>query len=651
MGASRPRIPLEHPLRKHASTPGLGGWRSIRVKVRMQERTQGFGLVRPGALGLALLQGTCAAIHAVCPFLYVRWLDYMIGVDRLWSGDANALRWMVPLICLNLLYLALENPTTEFVWRWQLSLEGSALRLLWRSVCSGSAGMPLKQNFSPSPSTVTLCLSLMPAAASPAGLPSDKPALCLLSHSTKCVHLCPPSQMEAIILHSGRLASAGRRCVNSAPVILIASSMLLVANPLVGALIVVPAVLLDLLVILPLRWLLGKMDRAVNGAKRDLTVCLDRRIRFDRTIKLCGREEEEATQLDVLLKQRTSQARRLLRGCAWPGLQALLAGCQQLVVAVGAPFLLLWMRTTQDMDLVDVWLISLYGNHVEVFATNLANVFRSGPDLSALAADLVEQASKDIFKPTTTNFQASEENSLACVNQGTYLPILPSVTLSVRRGVVTAIYGPSGSGKSTLLDLLIGYKPWGSGSTTYSAEYGGGSLWQRRRFFASVPALDVAAVWPRTLRFNLLYEADGLLDGNTVRGPAERPGKDRDIVDVLWLLDWRAGAAGRGGAAGVTGDGCAAGDAAPPAAPESPGASAALGRESLLSALDQVLDPTTLSSGERQRLLLARALLSGKPVLFMDEGTSALPPPVQRAVWAEIRRRFLTVVVVSHQWG
>ena len=155
----------------------------------------------------------------------------------------------------------------------------------------------------------------------------------------------------------------------------------------------------------------------------------------------------------------------------------------------------------------------------------------------------------------------------------------------------------------------MGYRKLTSGSLTWHDDVVNAS--EKGAYVCTIPAQDHAAVWKETLRYNILYDAGGFgRDASVV--------SEADMLSILSTLKWSDH-----------------GDSS---------------RDALLACLDNEIDPTRLSSGEKQRLLLARALLSGKDTLFMDEGMSALPPDVDAIVWPQLRERFRTIVLVSHQW-
>jgi ABC-type multidrug transport system fused ATPase/permease subunit len=58
---------------------------------------------------------------------------------------------------------------------------------------------------------------------------------------------------------------------------------------------------------------------------------------------------------------------------------------------------------------------------------------------------------------------------------------------------------------------------------------------------------------------------------------------------------------------------------------------------------------TNFSGGQKQRLLLCRALLSNRPILILDDATSALDYKSDLAVRENIARRNLTLLMVSQR--
>ncbi|MFE1408177.1 ATP-binding cassette domain-containing protein [Streptomyces sp. NPDC058770] len=171
-------------------------------------------------------------------------------------------------------------------------------------------------------------------------------------------------------------------------------------------------------------------------------------------------------------------------------------------------------------------------------------------------------------------------------------PVLGPLDLAVVPNAVTAVTGPSGSGKTTLLRLLSrGTDPDDGTISLGGTPYRDLPLASMARRVATVP--QSPGVLPRSIRENLLL--------------ARPHATDEELR-------------------------------------------AALAAAALPVPLDAPAAP--LSGGERQRLALARALLTGAPVLVLDEPTSALDPDTARTVMNTLLSLpARTVVLATHDHG
>ena len=183
-------------------------------------------------------------------------------------------------------------------------------------------------------------------------------------------------------------------------------------------------------------------------------------------------------------------------------------------------------------------------------------------------------------------------------------PVLSHVSLTIRPGELLAITGRSGAGKTTLLALLPRLHDPTAGTVRLdSHDLRDLKLADVRRHVAVV-SQDAVAL-PGTVRENIAYGRPDATDAD-VRRAAERAG----LADVIAAL---------------------------PLGYDTPVAD----------------DGANLSGGQRQRLAIARALLSGAPILVLDEPTSALDAEQEARLVQTIRglRGVRTVVVVSHRPG
>lgn len=172
-------------------------------------------------------------------------------------------------------------------------------------------------------------------------------------------------------------------------------------------------------------------------------------------------------------------------------------------------------------------------------------------------------------------------------------PVLSNVDLDLPPGTKLALVGPSGSGKTTLLLTLAGLLPPLAGTLTPAP----GALRQLVRFTA-----EDAHLFATTLRENLRVARPGATDGELL-----------DALAQVRLAGWLA---------------------------------------SLPGGLDTRLASggTDVSGGERRRLLLARALLSGAAVLLIDEPAEHLDPATAEALVRDLLSiPGRTVVLATHR--
>lgn len=182
-------------------------------------------------------------------------------------------------------------------------------------------------------------------------------------------------------------------------------------------------------------------------------------------------------------------------------------------------------------------------------------------------------------------------------------PVLSSVSLSLRAGEQIAIVGESGAGKSTLLRLIAGlFSPQAGGCYAEST---------------LLPPQQLA-------QFVCLQSQEDILFNASVR-------------ENITLFDARYRERDRGRIEALLGS-LALGDVVRGL----PGGIDALIRES----------HAALSLGQRQRLLLARALYSSRPVLLLDEPTANLDDDtaavVMEAIHTHCRNTGKSLIVVTH---
>jgi NHLM bacteriocin system ABC transporter peptidase/ATP-binding protein/NHLM bacteriocin system ABC transporter ATP-binding protein len=185
-------------------------------------------------------------------------------------------------------------------------------------------------------------------------------------------------------------------------------------------------------------------------------------------------------------------------------------------------------------------------------------------------------------------------------DQGTR--VLDDVSLQVRPGEFVAIVGPSGAGKSTLMRLLLGFETPDAGSVTYDGrELTTLDLRDVRRQIGVV--MQQAQLLPTDILGNIIGFAP-LLKIDDAWEAARLAGLEEDIRRMPMGMHTLVGEGGG-----------------------------------------------NLSSGQRQRLLIARAIVRRPKILLLDEATSALDNATQAIVSDSLTNqlRGITRVVIAHR--
>lgn len=180
--------------------------------------------------------------------------------------------------------------------------------------------------------------------------------------------------------------------------------------------------------------------------------------------------------------------------------------------------------------------------------------------------------------------------------------ILEGISFDIPEGKVTAIVGASGSGKTTLIKLLLGYYRVMSGSTSIAGrninEYN--LKWWRRH--CGVVMQD-GVIFSESIARNIAVD-DGEIDVKRL----EQAAKIANIHDYVMGLPLKY--------------------------------NTIIGR-----------DGVGLSQGQKQRILIARAVYKNPDFIFLDEATNALDAKNERTIVENLDDFYKgrTVVVVAHR--
>lgn len=174
---------------------------------------------------------------------------------------------------------------------------------------------------------------------------------------------------------------------------------------------------------------------------------------------------------------------------------------------------------------------------------------------------------------------------------------LRDVNIKAESGEFIAIVGPSGAGKSTIIRLLLGFEEPESGAVFYSE-------------------MDINSINKRELRklIGSVLQSDGLINGSiyeNIAGASELP------MENAWLAAEMAGCVND--------------------------------IREMPMGMHTVVGNGTISGGQQQRLLIARALAKNPRIIIFDEATSAVDNETQAHIAESLTRQNATRIVVAHR--
>ena len=179
-------------------------------------------------------------------------------------------------------------------------------------------------------------------------------------------------------------------------------------------------------------------------------------------------------------------------------------------------------------------------------------------------------------------------------------PLIENFNLSLAPGHKVALVGASGSGKTTMGRLISGlYEPW-DGEILFDKKH-------RSEYSRSLMNNSISIVDQNIFMFKGTVNENLTLWDNTV--PGNQIQKAAHDASIHYEISSRLS-----------------------------------GYENILTE-----NGTNYSSGQRQRMEIARALINKPTILILDEATSALDPITEKQIFDNIRRRGCTCVIVAHR--
>lgn len=369
--------------------------------------------------------------------------------------------------------------------------------------------------------------------------------------------------------------------------------------------------LVALITLPPYIWIVTRSSRRLeSGLERyyamweDVSGRIQDALAAIKTVKLSGAELRESARLreysDAAYATHVERNRLANGYLFWQ--RALTHLSQALVLGYGGWLVLARQLTPGDVVMFVVYLDKLYSpidsltSLSVTLQENLASVKRAlrllaGGGEEARGAPLAPGPGAVEFRDVRFGYDASRE-------------VLRGVSFALAPGRVTALVGPSGAGKTTTVDLLLRLFEPAGGEIRIDGQRLADLDPAAVRAAVSVVAAD-GAIFRATLADNLRYKRPDASDAELLAA-AHDAGLDRLLERLPDGLATEIGERGVG-----------------------------------------------VSVGERQRIQIARALVSRPRVLILDEATANLDYATERDIRHAVLQRAPrpTTLVIAHRWS
>jgi ABC-type multidrug transport system fused ATPase/permease subunit len=339
------------------------------------------------------------------------------------------------------------------------------------------------------------------------------------------------------------------------------------------------------------------MDRLSAGLQDRLTTTL--------VVKSYGAETREhgvfRSQSDTSLKQvRTMQ---VINNTFSNNTQLLAAAGRATIYFAGCAMVLMELMTYGDVLAFTTYAMQLLWPAVRfsVLAKQIQDVGVAADRLGELFSEKPEIVDTPDAQPVS-RLKGRVDFDHVCFHYNPDKPVIRDFDLHIEPGQTVALIGPTGCGKSTLLSLLLRFFDVTEGSLRLDGrDVRTLQLKDLRRQFGIV--LQEPQLFTATIADNIRYARPG-----ATQADIEQAARVAEIHDFIVSLP-----AGYDTVIGVEGQ--------------------------------------QLSTGQKQRITIARAVAADPAILIMDEATSALDSDSERAIQAAMERvlKNRTAFIVAHR--